>query len=83
MDCFITTSWLVLEKQRTKFRRRFHFKFPSFSANRFYNWIGYKTKIKKIEDDKIADGTMKKCQFCAEIIKNEAKVCRYYRKELE
>ena len=37
---------------------------------------------KKVEKSKIAEGNSKKCPFCAEIIKAEAKVCRYCSREL-
>lgn len=32
---------------------------------------------KQQEADKLASGTQRKCPFCAEIIKTEAKVCRF------
>ncbi len=33
------------------------------------------------EANKLNDGTIKKCKFCAELIKTEAKVCRFCGKE--
>jgi hypothetical protein len=39
--------------------------------------IVMKPNTKGIEQRQVSDGDSKKCLFCAEVIKLEAKVCRY------
>jgi ribosomal protein S14 len=37
--------------------------------------------VKKQDDKKLQDGQLKKCPFCAELVKQEAKVCRFCNRE--
>jgi len=41
-----------------------------------------KPDLKNIEKAQLASGRNKKCPYCAEIIKSEANVCRFCRREL-
>ena len=40
------------------------------------------TNIESLENQAIESGDMKKCPFCAEVIRREALVCRYCNKEV-
>lgn len=41
-----------------------------------------KPNEKKLEDKGISDGSMRKCPFCAEMVKAEAKVCKHCQSNL-
>lgn len=41
-----------------------------------------KTDAAKLEQRQLADGTMKRCPYCAELVKQEAIVCKHCGREL-
>jgi hypothetical protein len=42
-----------------------------------------RTDRQALEQKELATGNTRKCPYCAELIKREAKVCRYCQRELE
>lgn len=44
--------------------------------------LALKPNREGIEADAVASGDMRKCPYCAELVKTEAKLCRYCHSEL-